>query len=348
MREYTIGRLKGRFVVSWWEDGKRRRYRLDALDRKTAEREAIDVINQKTAAPSGYTVADLWEMYREDKKGRRVADVMQMEWKAIGPIFGHLRPDQITVEHSRQHTANRTAAGIKPGTIWTELGHLSTVFKWARDRHLIDRRPIVERPPKPAPKDRYLTHEEIQTLLATPMAHHLRVAILLMLSTAARPTAAMELTWDRVDFERRQIDLRTDADGPRKGRAIIAMNNGLFAALSDAKKVSMSEYVIEWSGNPVKSIKTALNTATEAAGLKGVTPHVFRHTAAVHLAAAGHSMAKISQYLGHSDQRVTERVYARFAPDHMRDEAATLDFAAPKLTAGGRYDENTKRPNDSQ
>jgi hypothetical protein len=49
-----------------------------------------------------------------------------------------------------------------------------------------------------------------------------------------------------------------------------------------------------------------------------------------------------------SDQRVTERVCARFAPDHMRDEAATLDFAAPKLTAGGRYDENTKRPNDSR
>lgn len=39
--DYRIGRLNGRFVVSWWANGKRRRYRLDALAPKDAEREAI-------------------------------------------------------------------------------------------------------------------------------------------------------------------------------------------------------------------------------------------------------------------------------------------------------------------
>ena len=37
-------------------------------------------------------------------------------------------------------------------------------------------------------------------------------------------------------------------------------------------------------------------------------------------------MAKVSQYLGHSNVQVTERIYARFAPDHLRDAAEILDF----------------------
>src|SRR5690606_28977802 len=101
------------------------------------------------------------------------------------------------------------------------LGHLRTVFVWAHQRRLIDHAPAVERPPKPAPKDRWLTDAEIRKLLDAPMAHHIRLAILLMLSTAARVGAVLELRWDRVDFERGQIDLRASDIGPRKGRAVV-------------------------------------------------------------------------------------------------------------------------------
>lgn len=48
MSEYRIGRLNGRFVVTWDDHGKRRRYRLDALTAKGAEAEAIDVIRAQT------------------------------------------------------------------------------------------------------------------------------------------------------------------------------------------------------------------------------------------------------------------------------------------------------------
>jgi integrase len=84
--------------------------------------------------------------------------------------------------------------------------------------------------------------------------------------------------------------------------------------------------VVEWAGERIASIKTGFNAAVKAAGLEKVSPHVLRHTAAVHLAAAGTPMSKISQYLGHSNTQVTERVYARFAPDHMQNEADILDF----------------------
>lgn len=328
--EYRLGRLKGRWVVTWWRDGKRQRHRLKAAARPDAEREAIDLIRGVTARRETLTVEDLWTMYRKEKEGRRVAKAMEYEWKAVGPHFGHLRPDQVTTDHCRDYTAKRRAAGKHDGTIWTELGHLRTVFTWSKTARLIEHAPTVERPAKPAPKDRWLTKAEIDRLLAAPMPHHIKLAILLMLSTAARVGAILELRWDRVDFERGQINYRTNDIGPRKGRAIVPMNAGLRAALVQAKEAAISDYVIEWAGEPVASIDTGFGNAVKAAKLKGVTPHVLRHTAAVTLAAAGVSMSRISQYLGHSSTSVTERVYARFAPDHLREEAELLDFTSPR------------------
>lgn len=64
--------------------------------------------------------------------------------------------------------------------------------------------------------------------------------------------------------------------------------------------------------------------AVARAGLRGVTPHVLRHTAAVWMAEAGVPMTEIAAYLGHSDSRITERVYARFSPDYLRKAAAGI------------------------
>lgn len=328
--DYRIGRLNGRYVVSWWLDGKRKRYRLDALTAKDAEREAIDVIRREVAAPAGTTIADLWEGYRREKEGRRVAVAMLHEWKAVGPHFGHLRPDQVTTETCRAYTAKRRKSGKHDGTIWTELGHLRTVLLWALGP---GNAPKIERPAKPAPRERYLTRAEIARLLDAPAAAHIRYAIHLMLATGARVGAVLELTWDRVDFERGQINLRTSDTGPRKGRAIVPMNAGLRAALTVARAEARSDYVIEWAGGPVANIKTGFNAAVKAAGLKGVSPHVLRHTAAVHMVEAGVPMAEVAQMLGHSNTAVTERVYGRFSPTHLRRAADVLDFTSVRSAA---------------
>ena len=327
MREYRIGRLKGRFVVTWIEpDGKRRRYRLDALTRKAAETEAVDKIARENIPKDGATVADLWAQYVEYLGGRPTGITMGYTGKAVLAHFGHMRPEQVTLAQCNAYTAARIKAGKSQGTVHTELGHLRSTLTWAAKIGVIDRAPHVFRPHKPAPKDRYLDDAEISKLLGADCEPHVKLAIHLMLSTAGRIGAVLELTWDRVDFDRRQIDLRLDAAGPRKGRAVVPINGTLCAALSAAKAAALSDYVVEWAGEPVKSIRRGFDRAVKSAGLDGVSPHVLRHTAGVHMAAGGIAMHKISQYMGHSNTSVTERVYARFAPDHMQDAAAILDF----------------------
>jgi integrase len=327
--ELRIGRLNGGYVVTWWEGDKRRRYRLDAQSRAAAETEALTVYQRETLKTEGTTIGSLWEMYRQEKQGRRVAVAMDFEWRAMKDHFAAVKPEDLTVDMCRRYTAARRKARKHDGTIWTELGHLRTVLTWARNARLIQFAPQVERPAKPAPKDRWLTLTEIHKLLEAPKAHHVQLAILLMLATAGRVSAVLELTWERVDFERGTINLRTSETGPRKGRAVVPMNDGLRAALSSAEKASMTDYVIEWAGEPIKRLRTGFTAAAKAAGVKGVTPHVLRHTAAVHLVAGGTPMQKVSQYLGHSSISVTERVYARFAPDHLKAEAEILDFTKP-------------------
>jgi hypothetical protein len=43
------------------------------------------------------------------------------------------------------------------------------------------------------------------------------------------------------------------------------------------------------------------------------------------MAEAGVTMAEIAQFLGHSSEAVTFKVYARFSPTYLRKAAAVLD-----------------------
>ncbi|WP_348539099.1 tyrosine-type recombinase/integrase [Ruegeria sp. R8_1] len=57
-----------------------------------------------------------------------------------------------------------------------------------------------------------------------------------------------------------------------------------------------------------------------------MSPDGLRHTAAVHMAEAGISIEEITQFLGHSDSRITASVYAHLSPEHLRKAASALEF----------------------
>lgn len=325
MHAYKIGKLNGRFVVYWWDDDGRHRYRLEAQTAAEAEAEGRDIYERATATNGELTISDLWAKYSEGVRGRRVFEDMKYTGRSILPWFGHFRPDQVQPIDCQNYIQDRRTAGIQDGTIWTQLGKLRTCLNWAVKAGLIDRAPHIQRPQKPPPKERYMTREEISRLLKVECAPHVKLAIHLLLGTGARVTAVLELTWDRVDFDRGVINLRS-GEGARKGRAVVPMNRRVRAELETAKRGALSAYVIEWSGGRVKSIKKSFSTAAKAAGLSGVSPHVLRHTAAVHMAEAGRSMDEIAQFLGHSDTRVTASVYARYSPEHLRAAADALEF----------------------
>ncbi|UVC07699.1 site-specific integrase [Rhizobium sp. TH2] len=343
MQEWRLTRLNGEFCVAWDEPQPngaapaRRRYRLGTSDAREAETLA-PARYSKLSRPSGTTVAHLWKGYVLDNAGKAVIETMVHTWKAIGPYFGQKEGAELTLEECRAYTDRRRSTAyftsktgvqkfVQDGTVHTELGHLRTVLVWAKDNKLIAEAPRIERPSKPEPKDFHLTRVEVRKLLDAAKSPHIVLAIRLLIATGARVTAALELTWDRVDFEREMIQLRNPFDrARRKGRATVPMNQSLRVELEKAGKRKITNYVIEYACTNVKSIKKGLGSASRAAGLTGVSPHVLRHSAAVWLAEDGHDMEEIAQFLGHDDVNVTRKIYARFSPTYLRKLANSLDI----------------------
>lgn len=326
MQVYRLTRYRGAWAVSVWENGRRTgRFTLGTSDRKEAERR-LDSFKRTAEKPAHITVSYLWEAYRAEKAGKRIVENMTFSGRSVLPVFGHLLPDEVTTEKCRAYAKARKKAGRMPGTVWTELNHLQIALNWGHAQRLIPHAVAVERPTKPAPRDRRLTAAESRRLMDAATVPHIRTAIALMLNTGARAGAVLELTWDRVDFDRELITYANPDDtGRRKGRATVPINRPLRIVLEQAKREGVSEFVVEYARRQVTTIKRGFAKAVADAGLEDVTPHVLRHTAATRMAEAGVPMAQIAAVLGHSDDRTTARIYARFSPSFLRSAVAALD-----------------------
>src|SRR4030067_258275 len=83
----------------------------------------------------------------------------------------------------------------------------------------------------------------------------------------------------------------------QRQRATVPINSMAMAALTEARAGALTEWVIEYDGRPVKSVRTGFERAATRAGLPECTPHVLRHSAALGLAETAHSMAAGGQEL---------------------------------------------------
>lgn len=347
MQDYRIGRLNGRYTVEWTgPEGKRRRFRLAAHTAKEAESEARDRILKETASPRGIAVAQIWDAYKADLGERRQARKMNDMEKAVLPAFGHLTPDQITIADCRAYVGHRRTQGRKDGTIRSEMGAVRMAMSWGHKAGLIAKVPRMELPPVPQPRDRYLDRDEIAALIDAAGDPHIRLAILLMLTTAGRVGAVLDLTWDRVDTRHRLIRLATDDIGPRKGRATVPINDTLMAALQAAQPGALSPYVVEYAGRKVGSIKTGFNAAVKRAEIAHCTPHDLRRSAGRLMVENGRPIEEVAQYLGHKNPHITREVYGRFSPDYLREAAGSLEFGGPRLVHGAKRN-SLKFPSNS-
>lgn len=278
-------------------------------------------------------------------------EAFDANWKALKGTFGKLTADDITANLCRRYTLERCVKASQ-GTAWTELTRLRSCTNWAVKKRLITFKPDIWVPQKPEPKDRVLSIDEIGKLLDGCVMPHVKLFIILALATAGRTEALLELTWDRVDFERGVINLKLKVEqNPltkkvRKGRSVVPMNEWARVALWEAKQGALTDNVIEWNAESVKSIRKGFTEAVKRAGLgewvqhpeepdekvfrSDVTPHTLRHTAASWLESDGIPMGQISRFLGHKTESVTRNIYAKPDTKALEEAANVLDFSKKK------------------
>lgn len=322
---YTVQRFRGGFALVWWdvgEDGqrKRRRTSLDAQDRPSAEAEARQVWQSGDDSP--WTVGRIMTGYLATIEAKPSYGRRKDAWKAMKTFWEGVDPALIDEPMARAYGQQRRAG---PSTIRYELMQLSTALGWAvKNGPKLPARISVWLPQAAETKRRHLTHKEFDKFFASVKAEHAQLYVMIGLYTMARPTAILQLTWDRVDFMRQQIDFTPPGHiRTSKRRTVVPVADDLLPWLQNAYSARTCESVIERGGEAIACIKKAFQAASERSGVYA-TPYTLRHTGAVWAAEAGVSMPKLAQFMGHDDDRTTQKHYARFSPEFLTEVANVI------------------------
>lgn len=246
---------------------------------------------------------------------------MKEAWKAAQSFFGPYRSDQITRTLCRQYADVRSKAGVKPGTVIKELGVIRAAVNWADKNN----RASFEFPPSPPPREAWITRDEARRLLQCADDAHTYLFIHLAIATAGRAQAILDLTWDRVDFERRLISLESERRHGKR-RATVPMSDTVRWPLAIAHTIRTGEHVIEYGGRPVASVRKGFARAASRAGLSHITPHIIRHSVASWMASDGVPMSVIAGYLGHDDPAITAKTYAKLSPAFMATAKGSVEL----------------------
>lgn len=319
---YSVQRFRGGFAITWDDAGIRRRRKLAADTRAAADREAAQWWREQSGG-GVWAVERCVMTYLESLAGRPSHERAVRAWKAAKPFWAAILPNQVTPALCAEYVEQRRAG---PSTQAYEINLIgSAVSHCFKHRYIETPRRGFKAPSKPDRREGFMTPDQFRAFVGGCATDHVRLFAILSWATGARPSTIQELRWSQIDWDTRVLDLNPHGRAQTiKRRPVVPLNDMAMKALREAHRIATTPWVIEYGGKQVASVKKAIQRASQRSGVPA-WPYIFRHSSAVQMAASGVSMERISQFLGHTSSRVTERVYARFAPDHLRDAAAALE-----------------------
>lgn len=289
----------------------------------------------RRALPDQITVATIFKLYIKDREEAGKVNIARMREveRSINKVWGEFLPDQITPAEVRKFITRGKTRGLSNATIRSDLAYLTAALSFAVGARLIAAAPKIEKPEPPRARERWLSRADADKLIKAAEAFHVKLFIALAIATAGRPKHILELTWERIDFQSRTINLDNPAvDRTAKGRALVPMNELAFIHLQVAREArdagSACPNVVNYLDKALRSVRKGISAAAQRAGLADVTPYVLRHTAGVWMAQAGVPLAKVAEYMGHTSMETTRKNYAKFYPEHLKDAAAALEMGS--------------------
>jgi integrase len=254
-------------------------------------------------------------VYRQDRKiaGLRSWRTARARLRTLVAYFGRMRLRDITYQHivryraTRLHALSRRGTPLSIATVNRELALLRRVLHVACQARIINRHPFHDGPPlvRPAeemPRERVLSREEEERLLAacTGRRAHLRPIIIAALDTGARRSELFALRWSDIDFEHNTIRIQTTKHSSLIRSRIVPMTTRLKDELLALREVSIADRIFAYT-----EIKRSFASACREAGITDLRFHDLRHTCATRLIAAGLDIAEVGRILGHTTPAMT-------------------------------------------
>lgn len=272
------------------------------------------------------------------------------------PLFGRTALRDLRAQDVERLILGLQERGLSPSTVGTAVIAVKAVLADAVRDGLLARDPfaVVRTPSRTTRREsRYLTAEQSRALLDAAHGDRLEALIVVMLGVGLRRGEAIGLRWEDVDLEAGSLRVRRTvrralggglvAGEPKtdRGRRTIRLPGFVVEALRQHRTRQLEERLVAsyWEDASVVLASTTgslldptrvarLVTALGAvAGIPGLHPHVFRHSTASLLLAAGVPLPMVSELLGHGSQLVTARIYSHVLPATRDEAAAALDRA---------------------
>ncbi len=243
----------------------------------------------------------------------------------------------------------KTGGKLSHNTITGDFQSLNTFFEHAVESGWIEHNPIERVKPPRRPKDtpkrevKALSEEEVRQIIRCLDLEPLqwRALIRFLIDSGCRIGEAIGLKWTDVNFSTGEVRIERNAQSckgsgvyittPKSGRTRTIFLNPAPLAILEEWRRAQSELCTEEGITPSGFCFTARNgemmhpdcptqylrkTFGRKYGIKGLHPHLFRHTMATLTIVNGGDVVSVSKKLGHSSPSITLNVYS-----HANEEA---------------------------
>ena len=280
---------------------------------------------------NGPTVADLAAVYLREVVAVRLKPASAKSYrytikKHILPVLG--RKPALSLDHAAvsafHHSLIRTPAAANRA-----VEMLFRIYRAAEERELIPegtnpcRQIAMNRQRR---HERFLTDEEFHRLgqvldeaeRSGGTVMYAAMAIRLLLLTGCRKSEVLNLRWEHVDLEAREMRLPDSKTGPRT----VQLSPAAAEVLARIPRVEGNPHVIPGAlnGNPMTGLQRHWAKVRKRARLEDMRLHDCRHSFASRALALGESLPMIGKLLGHSQVQTTAR-YAHLTRDSVHDAA---------------------------
>jgi integrase len=294
-------------------------------DRSGAERQLAGYLVAKHRPEASATpmIADVLNVYAtEHLPNTRTKVDASYHVQSLARWWGDKNITDVTSVNCREYAKQRST----PTSARRDLECLrAAIHYWHRHRGPLNSVPAVVLPPKPGPRERWLTVSEAARLLwAARRSPHLARFILLGLKTGSRSAVLLSLQWNWFDLKSGTMRRRAPGvvEDKRKRTPEIRLGRKILGHLRRWRRNDPhATHVIHYNGRQLKKIRHAWETAVQRAGLDSdVTPHCLRRTAATWQMQRAVPIWELAGFLGMTTQ-VLERDYGKHHPDHQKRAA---------------------------
>jgi integrase len=303
----------------------------------------------KTSEAKRRTLGEMVDRYIRDVLPKK-SEVMQYDqdrhlrwWKSqIGeksladvtaPVLAEYRDKLAKGEKRDDGTCKPRSAG----TVTRYMAALSHAFTIAiKEWQWIDDTPMrkVQKPKEPRGRVRFLSDGEREDLLKACKNNKesfLYTIVVIALSTGARKSEILNLTWADIDLQRKVAVLQQTKNDERRALPLAGEALQCIKDLAGVRRIDTRLLFPDESGKKPILIRASWKKVLREAGIEDFKFHDLRHSAASYLAMSGASLAEIAEVLGHKTLQMVKR-YSHLSEQHT---ASVVSKMNKKIFGGG-------------